>query len=257
MNSSFSERAEANLKMAPYDLSGMRILLTGSAGGIGRATARLCASLGAELVLTDVVEDRDLLSELPSDGRQHVFEQCDVRSRAQVEALCQRNFPFDALILNAGIYNAVDWEAPDWPEKFQDTMAVNVGGATNFARACLASMKTQGHGRIVLLGSVAAQTGGSHSHSPMHYAASKGAIHTFVRWLAKRAAPEVLVNAVAPGTIQTPMNALAAPDAMRGMPIPRFGTPEEVAWPLAFLCSPGASFFCGAILDVNGGAYMG
>jgi 3-oxoacyl-[acyl-carrier protein] reductase len=91
----------------------------------------------------------------------------------------------------------------------------------------------------------------------MHYAASKGAIHTFVRWLARRAAPEVLVNAVAPGSTQTRMTAAANPDALKSMPVPRFGKPEEIAWPLAFLCSPGASFMCGAILDVNGGAYMG
>ncbi|MEQ1611721.1 MAG: SDR family oxidoreductase, partial [Hyphomicrobiaceae bacterium] len=73
---------------------------------------------------------------------------------------------------------------------------------------------------------------------------------------AKRAAPEVLVNAIAPGTIYTPMVAGADPNTMKANPVPRFGTPEEIAWPIAFLCSPGASFMCGAIIDVNGGAYM-
>jgi 3-oxoacyl-[acyl-carrier protein] reductase len=76
------------------------------------------------------------------------------------------------------------------------------------------------------------------------------------RWMAKRAAPEVRVNAVAPGTIETPMTAGSDPSAVKVNPLPRFGTPEEIAWPIAFLCSPGASFICGAILDVNGGAYM-
>jgi 3-oxoacyl-[acyl-carrier protein] reductase len=117
-------------------------------------------------------------------------------------------------------------------------------------------MKQRGRGRIVLIGSLAASTGGSFTTSPVHYAATKGAIHTMTRWMAKRAAPEVRVNAVAPGTIETPMTAGSDPSAVKANPLPRFGTPEEIAWPIAFLCSPGASFICGAILDVNGGAYM-
>ncbi|WP_332694578.1 SDR family NAD(P)-dependent oxidoreductase [Bosea sp. (in: a-proteobacteria)] len=242
---------------APYDLSGMRILLTGAAGGIGSATARLCASLGAEMILTDMAEDAALLAELRQDGRNHVFETCDVRSRAAVEAFCTRNFPIDAVILNAGIFPKEDWLGDDWLAQFRETMDVNVAGPANFARATLAHMKGRGAGRIVLLGSIAAHTGGTHAHSPMHYAASKGAVHSFVRWLARRAAPEVLVNAVAPGSTQTRMTAMASPDALKDMPVPRFGRPEEIAWPLAFLCSPGASFMCGAIIDVNGGAFMG
>lgn len=241
---------------APYDLSGLRILLTGAAGGIGAATARLCASLGAEMVLTDVKVDDGLLAELRRDGRAHVFEPCDVRDRAAVEALCRRNFPLDALILNAGIFPKEDWLADDWDDQFRHCMDVNVVGPANFVRAALTHMKQHGAGRIVLLGSIAARTGGTHAHSPLHYAASKGAIHSFVRWLARRAAPEVLVNAVAPGSTQTAMIAQADPDTMKAMPVPRFGRPEEIAWPLAFLCSPGASYVCGTILDVNGGAFM-
>ncbi|QRG09319.1 SDR family oxidoreductase [Xanthobacter dioxanivorans] len=244
--------------IAPYDLSGMRILLTGAAGGIGAATARLCASLGAEMVLTDVCADPGLLEELPRDGgRTHVYETCDVRVRAQVEAFCARNLPIQAAILNAGIFPKEEWLADDWDGMFAEVMAVNVAGPAHFARALLPAMKAHGAGRIVLLGSVAAHTGGTYAHSPMCYAASKGAIHTFVRWLARRAAPEVLVNAVAPGSTLTRMVATANPEALKSMPVPRFGKPEEIAWPLAFLCSPGASFMCGAILDVNGGAYMG
>jgi len=240
----------------PYDLSGMRILLTGAAGGIGAATARLCAQLGAEMVLTDVKVDEALLEELRRDGRRHTFESCDVRDRAAVEALCQRSFPLDALILNAGVFPQEDWFADDWHEQFQRCMDVNVVGPVNFVRAALPHMKERGAGRVVLLGSVAARTGGTHASSPMHYAASKGAMHSFVRWLARRAAPEVLVNAVAPGSTQTAMIAAFDPSTMKAMPVPRFGLPEEIAWPIAFLCSPGASYICGAILDVNGGTFM-
>lgn len=240
----------------PYDLSGMRILLTGAAGGIGRATAKLCASLGAEMILTDMAEDAELLAELSADGRNHSFHACDTRDRASVEALCHLQAPIDALILNAGVFPPEDWLSEDWGDQFLSCMEINVAGPANFVRAALPAMKQRGAGRIVLLGSIAAHTGGTHAHSPMHYAASKGAMHSFMRWLARRAAPEVLVNAVAPGSTQTRMIAKADPATMAAMPIPRFGRPEEIAWPIAFLCSPGASYICGATLDVNGGAYI-
>lgn len=242
----------------PYELTGQRVLVTGAAGGIGQATARLCARLGAKLVLTDCVPlPPGFLDALASDaGRQHSFTVCDVRHRAQVEALCAQSGPIDAAILNAGIYPVTDWEAEDWAEQLHEVMDVNVAGPAHFARALLPAMKARGYGRLAIVGSVAAHTGGSFGHSPVHYAASKGAIHTFVRWLARRAAPEVMVNAVAPGAIATPMVALADPATLKNVPVPRFGTPEEIAWPLAFLCSPGASFVCGATLDVNGGSYM-
>lgn len=241
---------------APFDLSGMRILLTGAKGGIGSATARMCANLGAELILTDLGDAPAWLGELPTAGRTHVYEACDVGNRQAVQALCAGQGQIDALILNAGILPLSDWNEAAWDEEFSRAMQINVAAPAHFVRAVLPAMKERGFGRIVLLGSIAAHTGGTHAHSPMHYAASKGAVHTFVRWLARRAAPEVLVNAVAPGSTRTPMVAMANEETMRAMPVPRFGKPEEIAWPLAFLCSPGASFMCGAILDVNGGAYM-
>ena len=244
--------------LLPHDLTGQRVLITGACGGIGQATAQLCARLGAELLLTDCVEPSlGFVAALESTGgRQHRFESCDVRSRVQVEQLCATHPPVDAAILNAGIFSVADWNDEDWGDQLHDAMDVNVAGPANFARALLPGMKARGYGRIAVVGSVAAHTGGTFSHSPVHYAASKGAIHSFVRWLARRAAPEVMVNAVAPGAIATQMVARADPAPLRNVPVPRFGTPDEIAWPLAFLCSPGASFICGATLDANGGSYM-
>ncbi len=248
--------AGTDVASRPYDLSGMRILLTGASGGIGQATARLCASLGAELVLTDRTPAPVLLEALAGNGRNHRFLACDVRSRSAVDDLCAAIGPVDAAILNAGVYPLSQWEEDRWDEDFDLAMQVNVRGPAHFARALLPGMKARGRGRIVVIGSIAAHTGGTYAHSPVHYACSKGAVHTFVRWLARRAAPEVLVNGVAPGSTDTAMVVTADPAALKSLPVPRFGRPEEIAWPIAFLCSPGASFVCGSILDVNGGASM-
>lgn len=242
----------------PYDLSGHRVLITGACGGIGQATATLFARLGATLILTDQTEPpAGFLDGLAGGAtRGHVYHHCDVRDRAAIEALCASVAPVHAAVLNAGVFDIADWADDAWETHLQSAMTVNLGAPLHTARALLPGMKAQGYGRIALVGSIAAYTGGTFTHAPLHYAASKGALHTAMRWLARRSAPDVMVNAVAPGAIATRMVAGADPATLANVPVPRFGTPDEIAWPLAFLCSPGLSFMCGATLDVNGGSYM-
>jgi 3-oxoacyl-[acyl-carrier protein] reductase len=124
-------------------------------------------------------------------------------------------------------------------------------------------MVENGGGFVVLVGSAAGRNGGG-SNAPSldyaAYAASKGGVHTLVRWLSRRVvAKNVLVNGVAPGVIDTPLTASVphlgfVPTAL---PRGRMGNPEELGWPIALLCTPAASYTSGAVLDVNGGNFVG
>jgi len=235
-------------------VKGETILLTGAGGGIGTATARALACAGANLILVDFKDVSALASELSSQGVTVEAHVCDVTNRASVEALCAEVGPrLRAAILNAGSNPFNDWMAEGFDQAFADLMAVNVLGPINFARALIPHMQANHYGRIVVLGSVAGFNGGSIAAVPPDYVISKGGVHTMVRWLAKVAGEFVTVNAVAPGVVDTAMTAGATFTPPAHQPIKRKATPDEIAWPIAFLCSPGASYITGAVLDINGG----
>jgi NAD(P)-dependent dehydrogenase (short-subunit alcohol dehydrogenase family) len=237
-----------------FDLTGQRILITGAAGGIGASTARVCTSLGAAVVLVDRVPAEALAVELRGSGAVATAHLCDVAVRGEVEALVAAVGAIDALVASAAICPWDNWDDLGWDDICAQVLAVNVLGPIHCARALLPGMIARGAGRIVLVGSLAGRTGGLIA-SP-HYVAAKGGVHALVRWLARRAAPHgVLVNGVAPASVDTPMMAGQSVDLAR-IPLGRMATPAEIAWPIAFLCSAAASYVCGAVLDVNGGVHM-
>ncbi|MDP6705349.1 MAG: SDR family NAD(P)-dependent oxidoreductase [Alphaproteobacteria bacterium] len=240
-----------------FDMAGQRVLISGAAGGIGIATARALASLGAALVLTDVVEMDGLVAELAAEGAEAEAYPADVTDRADVARLAEAVGEIDALAALAGICPNDDWiEDADWDAVFHQVMDVNVLGSLNLARAWLPRMAARGGGRMVLVGSIAGRSGGTSPIVQPHYVASKGGIHAVTHWLARRAAPDgVIVNAVAPGPVETAMTA-GVPYSRDAYLLGRIGRPEEIAWPIAFLCSPAASYTVGAVLDVNGGLHF-
>jgi NAD(P)-dependent dehydrogenase (short-subunit alcohol dehydrogenase family) len=217
-------------------------------------TARVCASLGAAVLLVDQRPADRLAQQLREAGGEARAFECDVASRTEVEAVAAAAGAVDALVLGAGICPWDDWQEPGWDEVFEQVMAVNLHGPVHFARAYLPAMSRRGHGRMVLIGSVAGRMGGLVASA--HYVASKGGLHALVKWLAKRGAPHgVLVNGIAPGSIETEMTRDQKID-LAHIPLGRKGQAEEVAWPIAFLCSPAAGYITGTVLDVNGGLYM-
>jgi NAD(P)-dependent dehydrogenase (short-subunit alcohol dehydrogenase family) len=238
-----------------FDLSGRRILITGAGGCIGAATARICASLGAETILIDLDGGEAVAQSVRQAGGSALAQVADVSRRADIERIASEVGRIDGLVLNAAVCPwDDDWQAADWDESFERVMAVNVLGPIHAARAFMPGMITRRRGSIVLIGSLAGRMGGLIAGP--HYVASKGGVHALVKWLARQAGPHgVRVNGVAPASVETPMMQGRPVDLTR-IPLGRKAEPEEVAWPIAFLCSDAASYICGAILDVNGGVYM-
>jgi NAD(P)-dependent dehydrogenase (short-subunit alcohol dehydrogenase family) len=238
-----------------FHLNGRRVLITGAAAGIGAATARICASLGAELILVDIKDSEPVADAIRGDGGRAVSAMADVGSRSDVERLAQEVGVIDALVLNAALCPwDEDWMAPEWDASFERVMSVNVLGPLHAIRAFLPGMIARRAGHIVMIGSLAGRMGGLIAGP--HYVASKGGVHALVKWLARQAAPyNVLVNGIAPASVETPMMNDRPVDLDR-IPLGRKGKPEEIAWPIAFLCSDASSYICGTVLDVNGGVYM-
>lgn len=242
-------------------MDGKTILLTGAAGGIGRATARSFADAGANLVLADLdaAPIQEMMSELgvsPARFAACCVDVVDVESCQRLVEVARARFgTIDTVIPNAGIYRTEPFESMT-SDQWRGTMAVNLDGVFNTIGAAL-SIIAEG-GSIVNISSRAGHCGGSVGHA--HYGAAKGAILALTRGLARELGPRIRVNCVSPGIIETPMTADSFADTtnelLRATPLQRFGSAAEVAEVILFLASNKASFVTGETIHVNGGIYM-
>lgn len=239
------------------DLHGQHIALVGC-GGIGIEVARICTALGAKLSVFDTcLPSQEQRDELAMAKTHHWVEinLLDRTATTSVIAACQ---DVDALIVTSAICpdeSQLDIGHDTWDACFDDVFSINVAAPMRLSLGVLQAMKVRGSGRIVLVGSMAGRNGGLLAGP--QYAASKGALHTFVRWLALRAAPHgVSVNGVAPGVTVTPMIDGRVFDTSR-IPVGRAADPREIARVISFFASPASSYLHGQILDVNGGAWIG
>ena len=238
-------------------LAERRVLVTGAASGIGQAAAECLAELGATLVLTDRGSLADTEARVKARGAPVTCLQGDITDDGLRGRLLAAG-PYYALASAAGVFGGQPGMSP--AEAFDFVMGINVRATMQLASACVDQMIARREGFVVLVGSAAGRNGGglpNDSQEYATYAASKGGIHTVVRWLSRRAAPHgVMVNGVAPGIVATPLSAPMKIDTSV-LPMKRLGRPEELGWPIAMLCTSAASFTSGAILDVNGGMFVG
>jgi NAD(P)-dependent dehydrogenase (short-subunit alcohol dehydrogenase family) len=231
-----------------YDYSGRVALVSGAASGIGAAVAKRLADGGAQVAALDLT---------PVPG--YLSVQGDISSSADVAAAVaevERQLgKIDVLVNSAGVsgdsLRTVDVSDDEWNR----VLGINANGSFFLARAVLPGMLARGYGRIVLVASIAGKEG-----NPMAaaYSTSKAAVIAMAKSIGKDVAGTgVLVNAIAPAVIETPMLADMSQEHIDYMveriPLGRLGQPEEVASLVAFLASEELSFSTGATFDISGG----
>ncbi len=244
--------------------NGKVALVTGASSGMGFATAKAFAAEGAAVVLADINEQalRAATDELAAAGHKAIGVPCDVASEAQAAAMVERAVAvfgrLDAAFNNAGVQSpAVETADADGAE-FDRVTAINLRGVWNCMKHELRQMRTQGSGAIVNCSSIGGLIG--LPGRAVYHAAKHGVIGLTRSAALEYAAKGIRINAVCPGTIDTPMVATMLakePEAMAAIlkeqPIGRLGRPEEIASAVLWLCSPGASFVIGHALAVDGG----
>jgi 2-keto-3-deoxy-L-fuconate dehydrogenase len=232
--------------MGAMSFEGKRALVTGAGSGIGAAVARRLASAGAEVIVADL-SPHEVADEL---GAQAVV--LDVREEAQVAPAMGE---LDVLVNVAGIGSTTN--APETTlEVWENVFAVNARGTFLCCKHAIPGMVARGGGSIVNIASVAGLVG---LRNRAAYCASKGAVISLTRALAvDHVADGIRVNAVAPGTVDSPWvrrlveDAGESLEALRGrQPLGRLGTPEEIADAVAYLAA--AEFVTGSVLVIDGG----
>lgn len=245
-------------------LQGRIALVTGAASGIGKAIAIAFAREGADVIVADKVAEvhaAEVLAGIRGHGGEALFVHTDVSDgesvRSMADAALARFGRVDILVNNAGIFTESlieNMPIDDW-DRVVDT---NLRGTFLCTRALIGQMLDRGDGRIINIASQLGQVGGK---SVGHYAASKAGVIGLTKSLAREVAPRgVLVNAIAPGPIETPMLE-GETEAWRSaklaeLPIGRFGTVDEVTPTAVLLASADGSFYVGQTLGPNGGDVM-
>ncbi len=240
-----------------------KALVTGGSRGIGRAVSLRLARNGFEVWVNYKSRDAEAKETkrlIESAGGTCRLIKLDVSDREQVRSvlgpLLEQAGGVDALVNNAGIAkdNLFAWLTD---EEWDQVLATNLGGFYNVTKAVVPLMIPKGWGRIVSIVSISGERG---NRGQSNYAAAKAGIIAATRSLAQELARQgILVNAVSPGLIETEMTtSIEIPKAelKRLIPSGRYGTPEEVASAVAFLCSDDASYIVGQVLRVNGGLHL-
>lgn len=243
-------------------LSDKTALISGAAGprGIGFAAARLFAEQGARVAIFDI-DQKAAEAAAQELGSDHLGLACDVTDLAACKrstAIAIEQFgKIDVLVNNAGITQPVKFMEID-QVSWRRIIDVNLTGVLNLSQAVVPHMRERKSGSIACMSSVSAQRGGGIFGGP-HYSAAKAGVLGLAKAMARELGPDnIRVNCVAPGLIQTDITGGKLTDEMKseiikGIPLGRLGTAEDVARIYLFLASDLSSYTTGAVIDVNGG----
>jgi NAD(P)-dependent dehydrogenase (short-subunit alcohol dehydrogenase family) len=244
-------------------LNGKVALITGAGRGIGRSVALILATMGANVAVVSTTRSEldEVVSSIEKLGQRGLAIACDLskaEAPSQVIEDCIAHFGrLDVLVNNAGL--VVRKRAEDTlPEDWDVILRLNLKATAEMCRLALPHLRRNPNAAIVNMSSITGQVG-----TPLRaaYAATKAAILGYTRVLAKELAPEgIRVNAVQPGFIDTnfvtPYLA-GKPDhvaeVLKHIPLGRMGTPDDAAWPIAFLASPAAAYITGQSIVIDGG----
>lgn len=240
----------------------MRAVITGGTGGIGLATAYTLGKAGYEVIITGFSQEAadSALAHLKEADIKAEFFHADSTSEDEMNQafvkICEKYDSIDVLVNNVGGLGGRQKFDGMETSFMRSVMALNFDSAFYASRAAIPLLKKGKKGSIVNFSTIAVTSGGGPGAGI--YAASKGAIEGLTRALAKELAEfGIRVNAVSPGTIDTPFHSATAREVMEtwksGIVMKRFGEPEEVASVIEFLVSEKASFITGEIIQVNGG----
>jgi 2-dehydro-3-deoxy-L-rhamnonate dehydrogenase (NAD+) len=243
--------------MNQLDLKGRHAVITGGASGIGFAIAQRMLASGASVTLWDR-DEAALKTATASLGSSSHGVSVDVTNQASVQSAVQQTLKFgniDILVNSAGITgpNVKLWDYPvaDW----EQVISINLNGVFLCCREVAPHMRSRNYGRIVNIASVAGKDGNPNASA---YSASKAAVMALTKSLGKELADTgVRVNCVTPAAVKTAMFDQMTPEHIAFMlskiPMARFGTVEEIAAMVSWLCTEDCSFSTGAVFDLSGG----
>ena len=247
----------------PHSLQGKTALVTGAAAGMGRSHAVVLAQRGADVIVHDVNADgaQETAEAVRAAGREARVVDMDIRHTEELvkaihEAAAQLG-SIDILVNNAGI-GGQGLSLEDVTEAaFDDVFAVHVKGAFFLTQAVVPGMKQQRYGKIINITSVFAMGG---SPFASHYAAAKSALTGLTKSWARELAPfNIMVNAVAPGVLETDMTRTSIGTERIGalasdIPLGRMANPADISYAVAWLASPETDMLTGQVISPNGGA---
>ncbi|GAB3374198.1 beta-ketoacyl-ACP reductase [Lysobacter rhizosphaerae] len=239
-------------------------LVTGGTGGIGTSIVKRLAGMGHKVATNYRNEEKAKAwqAQMRAEGFEVAIAPGDVSTAADAEAMVrdiERQLgPVDILVNNAGITRDTTFHRMT-PEQWNDVICTNLNSCFNVTRPVIEGMRERKWGRVVQISSINGQKG---QYGQANYAAAKAGMHGFTISLAQENAKfGITVNTVCPGYIATDM-VMAVPEEVRNkiitqIPTGRLGSPEEIAYAVAFFIPDEAGWITGANLSANGGQYMG